>query len=236
MASKPDLYSPLMISCYKGYYEIVRELLELHADTRQKNKNGQEAFIFCFSRLEQKSFKYENKKICFMLVELLLAYGADINCYFDNKKQYSIIMKLVSCEINDEENCNTTCDVIKFLIEKGANINYRNEDNHNVFNILKNNNKIAPKYKQEIYTLLNNSIQKNVFKDKDNIDDNNNKYLLTLYSSKHGRYNSSICYNSDNLNSQNHLKDLRNNLFKNDKDEMVLQTIDDNSSSCCFIF
>ena len=236
MASKPDLYSPLMISCYKGYYEIVRELLELHADTKQKNKNGQEAFIFCFSRLEQKSFRYENKKICFMLVELLLAYGADINCYFDNKKHFSIIMKLVSCEINDEENCNTTCDVIKFLIEKGANINYRNDDNQNVFNILKNNNKIAPKYKQEIYTLLNNSIQKNVFKDKDNIDDSNNKYLLALYSSKHGRYNSSICYNSDILNSQNHLKDLRNNLFKNDKDEMVLQTIDDNSSSCCFIF
>ena len=145
-------------------------------------------------------------------------------------------MKLVSCEINDEENCNTTCDVIKFLIEKGANINYRNDDNQNVFNILKNNNKIAPKYKQEIYTLLNNSIQKNVFKDKNNIDDSNNKYLLTLYSSKHGRYNSSICYNSDNLNSQNHLKDLRNNLFKNDKNEMILQTIDDNSSSCCFIF
>jgi ankyrin repeat protein len=236
MASKPDLYSPLMISCYKGYYEIVRELLELHADTKQKNKNGQEAFIFCFSRLEQKSFKYENKKICFMLVELLLAYGADINCYFDNKKHYSIIMKLVSCEINDEEKCNTTCDVIKFLIEKGANINYRNADNQNVFNILNNNNKIAPKYKQEIYTLLNNCIQKKVFKDEDNIDDNNNKYLLTLYSSKHGRYNSSICYNSDNLNSQNHLKDLRNNLFKNDKDEMILQTIDDNSSSCCFIF
>ena len=117
-----------------------------------------------------------------MLVELLLAYGADINCYFDNKKRYSIIMKLVSCEIKDEENCNTTCDVIKFLIEKGANINYRNEDNQNVFNILKNNNKIAPKYKQEIYTLLNNSIQKNVFKDKDNIDDNSNKYILTLCS------------------------------------------------------
>ena len=109
-------------------------------------------------------------------------------------------MKLVSCEINDEENCNTTCDVIKFLIEKGANINYRNEDNQNVFNTLKNNNKIAPKYKQEIYSLLNNS------------------------------------YNSNILNSQNHLKNLRNNLFKNDKDEMILQTIDDNSSSCCFIF
>lgn len=235
MASKPDLYTPLMISCFKGYYEIVRELLERNADTRQKNKNGQEPFIFCFSRLEQKSFKYENKKICFMLVELLLSYGADINCIFDDKKKYSIIMKLVCCEINNEEKCNTTCDVIKFLIEKGANINYRNKENQNVFMILKNNNKIAPKYKQEIYSVLNNSIKKNnLFKDEDN--DNNNNYLLTLYSSRHGRYNSNINYNSDLFDSQNHLKDLRNNLFKSDKDEMILQTIDDNSSSCCLIF
>ena len=234
MASKPNLFTPLMISCYKGYYEIVRELLERNANTKQKNKTGKEAFIFCFSRLEQKSFKYENKKICFMLIELLLAYGADINCYFDDKKKYSIIMKLVSGEINNEEKCNTTCDVIKFLMEKGANINYRNKDNQNVFIILKNNNKINPKYKQEIYSVLSNNIPKKMLKDDDN--SLNNKYLLTLYSSKHGRYNSSIYYKSDIIDSQNHLKDLRNNLFKNDKDEMILQTIDDNSSSCCLIF
>ena len=239
MASKPDLYSPLMISCYKGYYEIVRELLERNADTKQKNRSGQEAFIFCFSRLEQKSFKYENKKICFMLVELLLAYGADINSSFDDKKKYSIIMKLVSGEINNEEKCKTICDVIKFLIEKGANVNYRNKNNQNVFMILKNNVKINPKYKEEIYTILNNPIANNMLKEyeNNNINDNNiNNNLLTLYSSKHGRYNSSIYYKSDIIDSQNHFKDLRNNLFKKDKDEMILQTVDDNSSSCCLIF
>ena len=235
IASKPNLFTPLMISCYKGYYEIVRELLERNACTNQKNKTGKEAFIFCFIRLEQKSFKYENKKICFMLVELLLAYGADINCYFDDKKKYSIIMKLVSGEINNEEKCNTTCEVIKFLMEKGANINYRNKDNQNVFMILKNNNKISPKYKQEIYSILSNNMHKKILKDEDN-NLNNNNHLLTLYSSKHGRYNSSIYYKSDIIDSQNHLKDLRNNLFKSDKDEMILQTIDDNSSSCCLIF
>ena len=235
MASKPDLYTPLMISCYKGYYEIVRELLERHADTKQKNRNGQEAFIFCFCSLEQKSFKYENKKICFMLVEILLAYGADINSNFDDIKQNSIIMKLVSREINNDETFNTTCDVIKFLMEKGANVNCRNKDNQNAFMILKNNNKITPKYKQEIYSILNNSFQNNIFKDDDNNNIKNNN-LLTLYSSKHGRYNSSINYRLDTADSQNHLKDLRNNLFKNDKDEMILQTIDDNSSSCCLIF
>ncbi len=238
LASKPDLYSPLMISCYKGYYEIVRELLQRNADTKQKNRRGQEAFIFCFSRLEQKSFKYENKKICFMLVELLLAYGADINSSFDNKKKCSIIMKLVCGEINNEEKCGTICDVIKFLMEKGANVNYRNKDNQNVFMMLKNNNKINPKYKQEIYSILNSTITNNILKDdgNPNSNDTSNNYLLTLYSSKHGRYNSSINYKSDVLDSQNHLKDLRNNLFKNDKDEMILQTIDDNSSSCCLIF
>ena len=91
ITSKPNLFTPLMISCYKGYYEIVRELLERNANPKQKNKTGKEAFIFCFSRLEQKSFKYENKKICFMLVELLLAYGADINCYFDDKKNIQLL-------------------------------------------------------------------------------------------------------------------------------------------------
>ena len=232
MASKPDLYSPLMISCYKGYYEITRELLERQANTKQKNKNGQEAFIFCFSRLEQKSFKYENKKICFMLVELLLAYGADINTNFGDKKLNSIIIKLVSGEINNEEKCRTTCDMIKFLMEKGADVKYKNKEKQNAFMILKNNNKIIPKYKQEIYSVLNRNIEKNVL----NNDDNNNNYLLTLYSSKHGRYNSSINYRPDMLDSQNHLKELRNNLFKTNKDEMILQTIDDNSSSCCIIF
>ena len=234
MASKPDLYTPLMISCYKGYYEIVRELLERQADTRQKNKNGQEAFIFCFSRLEQKSFKYENKKICFMLVELLLTYGADINSHFDEKKQYTIIMKLVSGAINNEEKCSTTCDVIRFLMEKGADVKYKNKEKKNAFIVLKNNNKIAPKFKQELYSILNRNIDKTVL--KDDIKTNDTNYLLTLYSSKHGRYKSSINYRADKFDSQNHLKDLRNNLFKNKKDEMVLQTIDDNSSSCCFIF
>ena len=234
MASKPDLYSPLMISCYKGYYEIVRELLERQADTKQKNINGQESFIFCFSRLEQKSFKYENKKICFMLVELLLAYGADINSFFDNKKQYSIIMKLVSGAINNEEKCATTCDVIKFLMEKGADIKYKNKEKKSAFTILKNNNKIAPKYKQEIYSILNRIIDKKVLNDDTNTNSSN--YLLTLYSSKHGRYNSSTNYCTDISDSQNHLKDLRNNLFNNKNDETLLQTIDDNSSSCCIIF
>lgn len=232
MASKPDLYTPLMISCYKGFYEIVRELLERKAKINQANANGQEPFIFCFSRLEQNSFKYENKKICYMLVELLLSYGADINCKFDKVKESTVIMKLLTCEIKNAEKCSTTCDVIKFLIQRGANIEYRNKDKQNVYNILKNNNKILPKYKQEIYSVLKFTKKLDLIENNDDVESINNN-LLAVYSSKHTRYKS-INYNSDFLNTQNHLKDLRNNLFK--KDQLVLQTIDNNSSSCCLIF
>ena len=231
MVSRPENYSPLMISCYKGYYEIVRDLLERRANINQKNKNGQEPIIFCFSRLEQKSFKYENKKICFMLVELLLSYGANINSKFDKFKESSILMKLISCEISTDEKCLTTCDVIKFLIERGANINYKNKEKKTVFTILKNNMKIKPKYKQEIYTTLRNTKKINFFKEETEKSPYDN--LITIYSNKHIRYKSSN-YNLDIINTQNNLKELKNNLFK--KGEVVFQTIDDNSSSCCTIF
>ena len=52
-----------MISCYKGNYEIVRILLELKGDINLPNKKDQLPFIFSLSRLDQNSFKYENKKI-----------------------------------------------------------------------------------------------------------------------------------------------------------------------------
>lgn len=243
MSSTPCLFSPLMIACYKGFYEIVRELLERHADINHKNSNGQAAFIFCFSRLEVQSFKYENKKICLMLVELLLSYGADVNSKFDLQKESSVIMKLVSVDINNQEKCETTCDVIKFLIERGADINYRNKDKLNVFNIIQKNNKILPKYKEEIYSVLKTAKRLNTLLLLDNeeeylnipSEDNNNYNLLAIYSSKHTRYKSiNLNFNNDLVTTQNHLKDLRNNLFK--KDQLILQTIDNNASSCCQIF
>ena len=63
LQSEPEKYSPLMISCYKGNYEIVRILLELKGDINLPNKKDQLPFIFSLSRLDQNSFKYENKKI-----------------------------------------------------------------------------------------------------------------------------------------------------------------------------
>ena len=231
LASKPDLYSPLMISCFKGYYEIVRKLLENNANIRQKNINGQEAFVFCFNRLEQKTFLYENKKLCFMLIELLIEYGADINIPFDNKKMNSILMKLLYGDIKDEQKCFAICDVIKFLIEKGIDINYKNKANKNIFFILKNNNKILPKYKQEILTILNNysSIQKNIYK-------NYNNNILTLYSSTHGRYNSSTNPSMKSNDFNKCLTEKSKEQLDDETKKLSLESDDEKTSICCLIF
>lgn len=48
--------------------------------------------ILCFSRLNEESNVYENTKICFKMVELLLDYGADINWVVDKSKGHTLLM------------------------------------------------------------------------------------------------------------------------------------------------
>ena len=200
LQSKPEKYSPLIISCYKGYYEIVRILLEMKADINLPNKNGQLPFIFCFSRLDQISFRYENKKICMMLIDLLLSYGADINSIFDKEKGYTVIMK--------------------FLLQRGANVEIKGKDKLNIFEILKDNKKILPKYKEEFYFILENTKQLIFFNDK-NFECNDltsNSNLSSLYQGKHIRNLSSLYTGI----KSNH--------------EILLQTDDSNGTNCCNIF
>jgi len=65
----------------------------MKANINLPNKKGHLPFVFSFSRLEQNSFKYENNKICMLLNDLLLSYGADINCTFDKEKEYNVVSK-----------------------------------------------------------------------------------------------------------------------------------------------
>ena len=220
LQSKPENYSPLIISCYKGYYEIVRILLEMKADINLPNKNGQLPFIFCFSRLDQMSFRYENKKICMMLIDLLLSYGADINSIFDKIKGYTVIMKLLSCEIINEERFDIIFEIMKFLLQRGANVEIKGKDKLNIFDILKDNKKILPKYKEEFYFILENTKQLVFFNDK-NFECNDlasNSNLSSLYQGKHVRNLSSLYTGI----KSNH--------------EILLQTDDSNGTNCCNIF
>jgi ankyrin repeat protein len=153
--SYPETYTPLMVASYKGYYEIARILLDRNANVHKSNRLGQKPILFCFSRLEETYYKYENKKICMMLIELLLSKGADINLRIDNKLGYTVLMKLVSCDINDKDKLNSTIEIIKFLIERGADIKLKSLDSKNVYDVL-NYNSI---FKDEIISVLKTTKQ-----------------------------------------------------------------------------
>lgn len=166
LPSQPEKYTPIMISCFKGFYEITRMLLEKNASLTFENQNGQLPFIFCFSRLEQSSYRYENKKICMMLVDLLLSYGADINSRFDNIKGYTILIKLVSGEIKNIDKLNTVKEMAKFLLERGADPTLRGKDEKSIIDIVKNSSAILTHYKEELIEVLSNTKQLYFFNDE----------------------------------------------------------------------
>ena len=217
LQSEPEKYSPLMISCYKGNYEIVRILLELKGDINLPNKKVQLAFIFSFSRLDQNSFKYENRKICMMIVDLLLSYGADINSNFDKEKGYTVLLKLLSCEISSDEKFESLTEINKFLLQRGINIEKKGKDNKNVFDILRENKKILTKCKEEFYFILENT--KYIFYDNGKLYDDtaSNSNLSSFHQVKHIR----------NLSS----------FYKGSKgNEILFQTDDSHGPNCCEIF
>ena len=140
LESYPECYTPLMVGCFKGFYEIVRLLIEKNANIKKANRLGQFPILFCFSRLEENFFKYENKKICMMLVDLLLSKGADLNVRIDDKLGYTILMKLVSTQFLNKEKFYNTIEIIRFLLERGADPNLKS------LYILYNNNSLPYYY------------------------------------------------------------------------------------------
>ena len=49
-----------------------------------------------------------------------MAYGADINSYINEKNSIYNNYELVYSAINNEEKWSTTCDVLRFHMEKGT--------------------------------------------------------------------------------------------------------------------
>lgn len=169
LESFPEKYTPLMVACFKGFYEIVRLLLERKANVNKMNRLGQKPILFCFSRLEENNFRYENKKICMMLLDLLLAKGADINIRIDEKEGYTVLMKLASTEILTKEKLNNTIDIIQFLIERGADPTIRGYNNKSVYDVICENNDNS--YKEELIYVLKNSKQIVFYNDSSIVSD-----------------------------------------------------------------
>lgn len=145
LGSKPENFSPLMVSIYKGYYEISKLLIENGADVNQSNSKGHYPILFSFSRLEENNYQNENKIICLMMIELLLSNGADINVKCGKESTQSILMKLISNESNDSERNAYIHKLIKFLLERGADKSVVRSDGKDIYSIVKEKNNAEEK-------------------------------------------------------------------------------------------
>lgn len=143
-----------MVACFKGFYEIVRLLLDKKADVSKPNSMDQMPILFCFSRLEENYYKYENKKICMMMIDLLLSKGADVNIRVDKKYGYTVLMKLASADITDRDKLVNTLDIINFLLDRGADVYVTGLDHKTVFDAIK-----PTEYRDEILYALKNTKQ-----------------------------------------------------------------------------
>jgi hypothetical protein len=179
--SYPENYTPLMVACFKGFYEIVKLLLERNANVNKNNRHNQQPILFCFSRLEETFYRYENKKICMMLLDLLLSKGADINIRIDQKLGYTVLMKLASTEFLNREKLNNTIEIIKFLIERGADASILGYNNKSVYDVINSNTEKS--LREELFNVLENTKQ-TIFYDsedtnmtiKKNISDTKNTF------------------------------------------------------------
>ena len=121
ISSEDSGYTSLCVACLTGNYEIVKILLDAGAEPNLPNKYYQTPLILCFSRLNEESNVYENTKICFKMVELLLEYGGDINWIVDKNKGHTLLMQFCAVKLDlEEREKRINIEVIKFLIENGA--------------------------------------------------------------------------------------------------------------------
>jgi len=179
--------------------------------------------LFCFSRLEEDFYRYENKKICMMMIDLLLAKGADLNIRIDKKSGYTILMKLAASEVLEKEKADNTLEIIQFLIERGANIYLKGNDNKSIFDLIQNS-----KYHDQLMKILNNTNQTVFFNTSNNDSEPSEFSKLT---------NNNITYSKNNLysiNDYNGDNSSKKYLMGNEKDIVLEQNT--YRLNCCIIF
>ena len=78
------------------------------------------AIIF---RLVEEPPSFENNLLCFRLAEFLIDHGADINWVIDKSRGFSLLHYFCSIKIKmSKEQIDLNFRIIKFLLEKGANV------------------------------------------------------------------------------------------------------------------
>lgn len=112
------------------------------------------------------------------MIDALLKYGANIDVRIDTKLGYTVLMKLASTDFIDVDRFDNIVEIIKFLIDRGANKNIKGYDQRGLIDVIKNT-----QYRKELIDIINDTNQtvfysKNI---KDNIKSNNKEQELDLH-------------------------------------------------------
>ncbi len=99
-----------------------------------------------------------------MMIDLLLKYGANIDVRIDSKLGYSVLMKLAATDFVDNDRYDSIVEVIQFLIERGADKNFKGYDGKIVYDVVK-----QTPYKKEFIKLIKET-QQTVFYTKSYIE------------------------------------------------------------------
>jgi len=117
METKVNKETALITACRYGNYEIVRILLLANAEPNKPNRANESPLAATLLRLVEEPLTFENKKICFLIAELLVKHGADPNWIIDKKKGHSLLHYFCNekGQLNKSEK-KLNYDLIKFLL------------------------------------------------------------------------------------------------------------------------
>ena len=72
-------------------------------------------------RLVEEPASFENRKVCFLIAELLVKHGADPNWVIDKKQGLSLLHYFCSLKVKmNKGQKQLNRDIVRFLLEKGA--------------------------------------------------------------------------------------------------------------------
>eukprot|EP01017_Pseudomicrothorax_dubius_P029910 TRINITY_DN3674_c0_g1_i3.p1 TRINITY_DN3674_c0_g1~~TRINITY_DN3674_c0_g1_i3.p1 ORF type:complete len:280 (-),score=62.72 TRINITY_DN3674_c0_g1_i3:182-1021(-) len=121
LGSAESGFTPLIVACKSGNYDIVKMLLDAGAEPNLPNAFNQVPLMMCFSRLEEPTNPFENKKLCFKMADLLVLCGGDVNWIVDKDKGYTLLMQYCSIKMElEERDSQLNLEVITYLLQRGA--------------------------------------------------------------------------------------------------------------------
>lgn len=139
MSTRDMGFTPVAAAACTGNYESLFFLLENGGDVKILTEHGFSPLALTFSRLEDEdSLTFENIKICFKMVQLLLKYGCQIDekLKLYNGKTFLMQYCGIKFELSTKQKV-LNLDVIRFLLQNGANPHLKTKKGKSAFDFAK---------------------------------------------------------------------------------------------------